>query len=72
MGRPRELTEEERAKLIAEGYREASVWLPDIWSDEFWMQIEEDCRLIRQLDERTNMNATLDAFAADLWQDLDR
>jgi hypothetical protein len=71
MGRPRELTEAERQKLIAEGYRPVEVWLPDLWSDELWQQIEEDCRLIRESDRRTGMMKTLDAFAEDLWDELD-
>jgi hypothetical protein len=70
MGRPRELTEEERQKLIAEGYKPVEVWLPDLWSDELWRQIEEDCKLIRESDRRSGMLKTLDAFAEDLWDDL--
>ena len=34
MGRPRELTEEERAELIAKGYRPVEVWVPDWDSPE--------------------------------------
>lgn len=71
MGRPRELTEEEKQKLMSEGYRPFEVWLPDLWSEELWKQIEEDCRLIRESDRRTGMMKTLDAFAEDLWNDLD-
>lgn len=71
MGRPRELTEEERQKLLADGFRPVEIWVPDIWSDEFWKQIEEDCRLIREADRRENMSEVLDEFARDLWDDLD-
>ena len=71
MGRPRELTEVEKQKLISEGYQPVEVWLPDLWSDELWKQIEEECRLIRESDRRTGMIETLDAFAEDLWDDLD-
>ncbi|NGO50657.1 antitoxin MazE-like protein [Allomesorhizobium camelthorni] len=71
MGRPKELTEEEKKELAAEGYRPVEVWLPDLWSDELWKQIEEDCRQIRESDRRTGMMKTLDAFAEDLWDDLD-
>jgi len=71
MGRPRELTEEEKKQLIAEGYRPVEAWVPDLWSDELWKQIEEDCRQIRESDRRTGMLKTLDAFAEDLWDDLD-
>lgn len=71
MGRPRELTEEERRKLIAEGYRPVEVWVPDLWSDQLWNEVEEECRQIRQSDRRSGMLKTLDAFAEDLWDDLD-
>ncbi|MCG6115496.1 MAG: antitoxin MazE family protein [Mesorhizobium sp.] len=71
MGRPKELSEEERQQLLAEGYRPIEIWLPDVWSDEFWKQMNEDCRLIRESDRRENMDEVLDAFARDLWDDLD-
>lgn len=71
MGRPKELSEEEKAELLARGYRPVEVWVPDIWSSEFWEQMKEDCKLIREADERENMTEVLDAFAKDLWDDLD-
>jgi len=71
MGRPKELTDEEKADLLARGYRPYEVWLPDVWSEEFWTQIEKDCQLIREADHRENMPEVLDAFARDLWNDLD-
>ena len=71
MGRPKELTEEERAELLSRGLRPFEVWLPDVNSAEFWKQIEEDCRLIREADRRENMDAVLDAFAREVWDDLD-
>jgi len=71
MGRPKELSEEERQQLLAEGYRPIEIWLPDVWSDEFWKQVNEDCRLIRESDRREDMDEVLDAFARDLWDDLD-
>ncbi|MCW4113671.1 antitoxin MazE family protein [Aurantimonas sp. MSK8Z-1] len=58
MGRPRELTQEQRDELLAKGYRPVEVWLPDIWSDGIWSQVEEDCRLIAESEERAD---------ADLW-----
>ena len=71
MGRPKELSEEERQQLLAQGYRPIEIWLPDVWSDEFWKQMNEDCRLIRESDRREDMDEVLDAFARDLWDDLD-
>lgn len=71
MGRPRELTEKEKKQPIAEGYRPVEAWVLDLWSDELSKQIEEDCRLMRESDRRTGMLKTLDAFAEELWDDLD-
>jgi hypothetical protein len=71
MGRPQELTEEQKQELLARGLRPFEVWLPDVWSDEFWKQMEEDCRLIRESDKRENMDKVLDAFAKEVWDDLD-
>jgi hypothetical protein len=71
MGRPKELSEEERQELLARGLRPFEVWLPDVWSDEFWKQMQEDCRLIRDADRRENMDKVLDAFAKEVWDDLD-
>jgi hypothetical protein len=33
--------------------------------------MEEDCRLIRESDKRENMDKVLDAFAKEVWDDLD-
>ncbi|MBO0906451.1 antitoxin MazE-like protein [Jiella sonneratiae] len=73
MGRPKELSEEERQKLLAEGWKpiQAEVWVPDWDNPVFRARIEEDCRLIRESDRRTGMNDVLDAFARELWDDLD-
>ena len=51
MGRPKELTDEERAALLSEGLNPVEVWLPDIWSDEVWEQVYQDCKLIRSFAE---------------------
>ena len=55
MGRPKELTDEERAALLSEGLNPVEVWLPDIWSDEVWEQAYEDCKLIRSFGKRPNV-----------------
>ncbi|MCE7028640.1 antitoxin MazE-like protein [Jiella avicenniae] len=56
MGRPRELTQGQREGLLSRGYRPVEVWLPDIWSDEIWAQVEEDCRLISASEERADVD----------------
>lgn len=71
MGRPKELTEEERAELLKRGLRPFEVWLPDVNSQEFWHQLEKEGAAIRESDRRQNMDKVLDAFAEDLWDDPD-
>jgi hypothetical protein len=56
MGRPKELTDEERQELLARGLKPVEVWLPDIWSDEVWEQVYKDCELIRSSEERADVN----------------
>lgn len=63
MGRPKELTEEERQKLRMEGLRPVEVWLPDIWSDEVWAQALEDCELIRNSEKRADVDLWVEEAA---------
>jgi len=56
MGRPRELTDTERDKLVAQGYRPVEVWVPDIWSNEVWQQVYRDCELIRASEEEADVD----------------
>lgn len=70
MGRPRELTNEERQDLLAKGYEPVEVWVPNWNNLVFVAEIEEECRQIRESDRRSGMNETLDAFLTDVWNDL--
>jgi hypothetical protein len=70
MGRPRELTEQGRQKLIAEGYRPVEVWVLDQSTPEFQRELERMCREIRESDQRSDMSKTLDAFLEDVWDDF--
>jgi hypothetical protein len=63
MGRPRELTDAERQKLIAHGYTAVEVWAPDIWSDEIWQQVYRDCELIRSSEEEVEANRWVEESA---------
>ncbi|HET7412879.1 MAG TPA: antitoxin MazE-like protein [Pararhizobium sp.] len=71
MGRPRELTEEERTDLLAKGYKPVEVWVPDWSSLEFKRELERMCEDIRESDRRLHMNEVLEAFIEDVWDDLD-
>ena len=71
MGRPKELTEAQKADLLARGYRPYEVWLPDVNSEEFWRKMQKEGEAIRESDRRQGMDKVLDAFAEELWDDLD-
>ncbi len=63
MGRPKELTEAERAELRDEGLRPVEVWLPDICSDSVWEQAYKDCELIKSSEERADVHLWVEAGA---------
>ena len=63
MGRPKELTEEQRAQLVSEGLSPIEVWLPDIWSDSVWEQAYRDCDLIKSSEERADVNLWVEEAA---------
>lgn len=70
MGRPKELTEEERAELIAQGFKPVEVWVLDWDNPKVREQIERDCELIRESDRRNGELAYLEQETADLWDDF--
>ncbi|WP_102958731.1 antitoxin MazE-like protein [Mangrovicella endophytica] len=67
MGRPKELSDAERAELMAQGLRPAEVWVPDWDSPAFRKQIEEDCRAINAADARSGESRRLSEEVDDLW-----
>ncbi len=70
MGRPRELTDEERQKLIADGYRPVEVWVLDMENPDVIERIRRECELIRESDRRNGELEYLDEVVSDLWDDI--
>ncbi|MBL8583448.1 MAG: DUF3018 family protein [Rhizobiaceae bacterium] len=70
MGRPRELSDQERAELIAQGFKPVEMWVLDWNSPKVREQIARDCELIRESDRRNGELAYLDQETADLWDDF--
>jgi hypothetical protein len=60
------LSEEERQRLYAEGYRSVEIWVFDLNDPQLVAEIQAEARLIAEADRRTGMDKVLDAFAADL------
>lgn len=71
MGRPQELTDEQRKQLLANGYRPAEVWVPDLSSEELWKSVLEDCREIRNAEEDADVNLFLEAGLAETLRLID-
>ena len=68
MGRPKELTEEQRADLLARGYRPKEIWVSPTGNGDFWSEIEAECREIGAADE----NAEVVLFTEQAAQDVFR
>jgi hypothetical protein len=71
MGRPGELTDVARQKLLAEGYRPVEVWVPDIWSDDVWQQVYRDCDLISSSEEEADVNLWVEEGAREAMRLID-
>lgn len=69
MGRPRELTEEERTELLAKGYRPVEMWVPDLAKSEVRERLGRELKAIREADIRTGeldrLNEAVDDLADD-------
>ncbi len=50
MGRPRELSQEERADLLRRGYRPIEIWVPDLNNETIRAQLAEEARRIAEAD----------------------
>lgn len=66
MGRPRELSDEERRRLLAEGYEPVEMWVLDTKNSKVLEEIRQEARLIAEADRREGIDAALEAFAADI------
>jgi hypothetical protein len=72
MGRPKELTEEERQELLAKGYKPVEVWVLDWDNPKVRERVERECQIIRESDLRTGELDYLDEVTSDLWDDFPR
>ena len=55
MGRPRELSPEERADLLRRGYRPVEVWVPDVDPENLRARLQEEARQIAMADDKDDM-----------------
>jgi len=71
MGRPRELTEAERAELVAKGYKPVEMWVPDLSRADVRQRLERELRAVRAADIRTGELNRLSETVDDLEGDFD-
>ena len=70
MGRPRELTEEQRDTLRAQGFKPVEIWVPDWDSAEFKTRIQDEMDLIAAADAKDpTIGDWIRQVRGDLWDD---
>lgn len=67
MGRPRELSPEERADLISRGYRPVEIWVPDLDNPEVQKQLQEEIGRIAAADEKDDVMDWIEAVGPVDW-----
>jgi hypothetical protein len=72
MGRPRELTDEERQKLIAEGYRPVEMWVPDMSDPEVLARADAEAKRIAVADQEEDIMDWIEAVQKDMWEGEDQ
>jgi hypothetical protein len=72
MGRPRELTRDERAELLAKGFRPVEIWLPDLSNPQHREQAIAEAKRIAHADSEENIFDWLDLIQKDMWEGEDQ
>ncbi|TNM62811.1 antitoxin MazE-like protein [Aliirhizobium smilacinae] len=67
MGRPRELTQDERADLIRRGYRPVEIWVPDGASEAYRQDAARQAQASVEADRRAGLTELVDPGAAEDW-----
>lgn len=67
MGRPREISSEERAELVQQGYRPVEIWVPDLSSEIFRQQARKEMRAIAAADVTDDVSDWIDAVGPTDW-----
>ena len=68
MGRPREVSEEERAELIRKGYRPIEVWVPDFTSEAYQLRAALQAEASVEADRNAGIIQFTDESPADDWE----
>ncbi len=69
MGRPTELSPDERAELLRQGYRPVEVWVPDFSSASYRAEAARQARSSVEADRREGLT---DLLGEDAYEDWDQ
>ncbi|RLP27183.1 DUF3018 family protein [Mesorhizobium sp. YM1C-6-2] len=72
VGRPRELTAEERRQLISEGYRPVEMWVPDLSDPQLLAKADAEAKRIAKADQDEDILDWIEAVQKDMWEGEDR
>ncbi|WP_309085244.1 antitoxin MazE-like protein [Chelativorans sp.] len=72
MGRPRELSKEEREELLAKGYKPVEVWVPDMSDPEVLARAVAEANRIAQADQEEDILDWIEAVQKDMWEGEDQ
>jgi hypothetical protein len=67
MGRPRELSQEERADLLRRGYRPIEIWVPDMSSEASRAEAARQTRAAVEADRRAGIEELTGEDLAEDW-----
>ena len=72
MGRPKELTEGEKAELLAKGYRPIEIWAPDFSDPAIRALAEAEAKRIAVADQEEDIMEWIEAVQKDMWEGEDQ
>ncbi|HZG27693.1 MAG TPA: antitoxin MazE-like protein [Ensifer sp.] len=67
MGRPLEMTPEERATLIRQGYKPIEIWVPDIENETYRNEAARQAKAAVEADRQAGIVELTDPAAYDEW-----
>jgi hypothetical protein len=72
VGRPRELTAEEKQQLISQGYRPVEMWVPDMSDPQVLARADAEAKRIAKADQDEDIMDWVEAVQKDMWDGEDQ
>jgi hypothetical protein len=72
MGRPSELTEEQKQQLRSKAFRPVEVWLPDFSDPNVYAQAVAEAKRIAFADNEEDILTWMEAVQKDMWEGEDQ